>query len=196
VQSAARSVPSTVGLVRRVSRRFNLRGEWGELLHNRLLTHVPSNAFRMAFLRALGLSAGEHVYLFGGSEILAPALIGIAGNCHVGRFCLLDGRGGISIGRNVVIASHCLLITADHDIDAPGFDGRLAPITIGDRAWLGSRAIVLKGVTIGEGAVVAAGTVVHEDVEPWTVVSGVPARPVRTRSRHQTYEVDHGPEWY
>jgi len=70
------------------------------------------------------------------------------------------------------------------------------PITIGDRAWIGSRAVVLKGVTIGEGAVVAAGAVVHEDVPAWTVVGGVPAKVIGTRSQQQTYEIDSGPIWY
>ncbi len=167
-----------------------------ELAFNRALTHVPHAGLRLAALRALGLQAGEHVYFFGDSEVLAPQNLSIEGNCHIGRSCQIDARGGITIGRNVVIASHTLLITADHDVQAPGFDGRLGPITIGDRAWIGSRAVVLKGVTIGEGAVVAAGAVVHEDVPAWTVVGGVPAKVIGTRSQQQTYEIDSGPIWY
>ena len=128
--------------------------------------------------------------------MVAPQNIRIAGNCHIGRFCQIDGRGGITIGRNAVIASHTLLITADHDPQSPDFGGRLAPIVIGDRVWLGSRVIILKGVTIGEGAVVAAGSVVHRDVDPWTIVSGVPAKPIGVRNPHQTYEIDYGPVWY
>jgi len=167
-----------------------------ELLYNRLLTHVPNNPMRLGYLRALGLSAGPHVYLFAGSEIIAPRSIQIAGNCHIGRFCQLDGRGGISIGRNVVIASHTLLITADHDPDDASFAGRLAPITIGDRCWIASRVTVLKGVTVGSGAVISAGAVVSRDVEPWTVVAGVPARKIGERSRQQSYEISFGPIWY
>lgn len=167
-----------------------------ELVHNRLLTHLPANSVRLRYLRALGLTAGRHTYLFGGSEIIAPENISIAGNCHIGRLCQLDGRGGITLGRNVVIASHALLITADHDPDDPQFRGRLGPIRIDDRAWLGSRVTVLPNVHIGEGAVVAAGAVVTHDVAPWTVVAGVPARPIRQRRRDQEYEIDHGPQWY
>lgn len=157
---------------------------------------MPLNDLRLAYLRAIGLTAGEHTYLFGGSEVIAPRRISIAGNCHIGRLCQIDGRGGITIGRNVVIASHTLLITADHDPQSPDFAGRLGPIIIDDRAWLGSRVTVLKGVHIGEGAVVAAGSVVHRDVDPWTIVSGVPAVPIGTRSRDQSYEIDYGPRWY
>ena len=128
--------------------------------------------------------------------MIAPENIEIAGNCHIGRFCQIDGRGGIRIGRNVVIASHALLITADHDPQDPDFPGRLGSIVIDDRAWLGSRVTVLKGVTIGAGAVVAAGAVVTSDVAPWTMVAGVPARPVGSRSETQTYEIDYGPDFY
>lgn len=188
--------PPTPRSVPKLVRRVLPRRAVAELLHNRALTHVPSNRLRVGYLRRLGLRAGPHTYLFGGSEVIAPENITIAGNCHIGRLCQIDGRGGIDIGRNVVIASHTLLITADHDPQAPGFDGRLAPIVIGDRVWIGSRAVVLKGVTIGEGAVVAAGAVVVDDVPSRTVVGGVPARPIGTRDAALVYEIDYGPEWY
>lgn len=167
-----------------------------ELLFNRVVTHVPANGLRVAVLRGLGASLGPHTYLFGGSEVLSPQNLAIARNCHIGRFCQIDARGGISIGANVVIASHTLLVTADHDHQDPTFPGRLGPIHIGDRAWVASRATVLRGVTIGAGAVVAAGAVVTEDVDPWTVVGGVPARPIGERSREQRYEIDYGPSFY
>jgi putative colanic acid biosynthesis acetyltransferase WcaF len=167
-----------------------------ELAMNRLITHVPYNPLRLAVLRALGAQIGSHTYLFGGSEFLAPDRLSIAGQVHVGRFCQVDARGGIRIGRNVVIASHCLFITADHDPDDPAFPGRLGSIGIGDRVWIGSRATVLRDVTIGEGAVVAAGAVVGDDVPPWTIVGGVPARPLRSRPREQVYEIDYGPTFY
>jgi acetyltransferase-like isoleucine patch superfamily enzyme len=167
-----------------------------ELVHNRLLTHVPLNDLRMAYLRRLGMKAGPHVYLFGSSEVLAPQNLVIAGNCHIGRYCQIDARGGIELGRNVVIASHTLLITADHDPNAPDFDGRLGKIVLQDRVWLGSRVVVLKGVTVGEGAVVAAGSVVHRDVAPYSIVSGVPAVSIGERSRDLSYQIDYGPRWY
>lgn len=167
-----------------------------ELLHNRLLTHIPWNDFRIRYLRLLGLNAGANSYLFGGSEVLAPQNIDIAGNCHIGRFCQIDGRGGIRIGQNTVIASHTLLITADHDPQAADFGGRLGRIDIGERVWIASRSVILKGVTIGDGAVVAAGSTVHRDVEPWTMVGGAPARPIGTRNPDQTYEINYGPRWY
>ncbi len=104
--------------------------------------------------------------------------------------------GGIYIGKNVVIASHALLITADHDPDSVDFAGRLGPIVIEDRVWLGSRVTVLKGVTIGEAAVVSAGAVVTRDIPAGCVAAGVPARPIAHREGPFEYEIDHGPEFY
>jgi acetyltransferase-like isoleucine patch superfamily enzyme len=167
-----------------------------ELTYNRAITHIPYNPLRLWWLRRLGATLGEHVYMFGSSEVLAPKALTIEGNCHIGRYCQIDARGGITIGRNVVIASHCLLITADHDPDDPGFAGRLGGITIHDRAWIGSRATILKDVTIGEGGVVAAGSTVIRDVPPWTIVAGVPAQPISQRSSKQEYRIDYGPNWY
>lgn len=167
-----------------------------ELGYNRIVTHVPYNPLRLWFLRRLGARLGKHVYLFGGSEVLEPAGLQIAGQCHIGRYCQIDARGGIQLGTNVVIASHCLLITADHDPQDSGFRGRLDRIVIKDRVWIGSRATVLKGVTIDEGAVVAAGALVRDDVPAWSIVAGVPAEVVGRRSTLQTYSIDYGPLWY
>ena len=184
------------GTLRRVPRSLRPSRATAELFHNRFLTHVPWNDLRLAYLKAIGMDAGPHTYLFGGSEVIAAQSVTIAGNCHIGRSCQIDGRGGISIGRNVVIASHTLLITADHDPQSPDFAGRLGSIVIEDRAWLGSRVVVLKGVTIGEGAVLAAGSVVHRDVPPWTIVAGNPAVQIGVRNPEQHYEINYGPRWY
>ena len=170
--------------------------EIAELLYNRLVTHVPYNRLHVGCLRALGAELGPHVYLFGGSEVIAPQSLRIAGNCHIGRNCQIDARGGIRIGRNVVIASFAVLVTADHDVQHPLFPGQLGPIQIGDRVWLGSRVTVLKGVQLGEGSVAAAGSVVATDVEPWSIVGGVPARVIGHRSPEQHYEIDYGPAFY
>jgi maltose O-acetyltransferase len=62
------------------------------------------------------------------------------------------------------------------------------PVTIGDRVFIGARAIVLSGVTIGEGAAVAAGAIVTKDVDPYTIVAGVPARPIGSRPKTLTYQ--------
>ena len=87
----------------------------------------------------------------------------------------------VTIGNNAIISDGAYLCTAEHDITDRGFQLQTKPITIGDCAWIAARAIVLPGVTIGEGAVVAAGAVVTRDVPAWTVVAGSPAKVVKKR---------------
>ena len=91
-----------------------------------------------------------------------------------------SGIGRITIGNGVLIGHNVVLSTLNHD-PAPARRAWLhpAPIVIGDRVWIGSNATVLPGVTIGDGAIVAAGAVVTKDVAPNTVVAGVPARLLR-----------------
>jgi len=170
--------------------------ELAELVYNRVIAHLPHTGVRIRALRELGATIGPNVYLFGGSEILGAQHLEILGNCHIGRHCQIDARGGLTIGTNVAIASFTALVTADHDINDPMFRGRLGPITIGDRVWLATRTMVVKDVVIGEGAVAAAGSVIVDDVPPWAVVAGVPARVVGERPRDQRYEIDYGPTLY
>lgn len=107
-------------------------------------------------------------------------------NIHVGRNvfinsgCHFQDQGGITIGDNVLIGHNVILATINHDLD-PGKErhNHHSPIVIGESVWIGSAAVILPGVTIGEWAVVAAGAVVTKDVEPYTVVGGVPARLLR-----------------
>ncbi|CDO37112.1 MULTISPECIES: acyltransferase [Novosphingobium] len=91
-------------------------------------------------------------------------------------------HGGVTIGRHVQIAARVNFETATHPLTATPGCARpsvYAPIVVEDHAWIGAGAIVLPGVTIGHGAVVAAGAVVHRNVAPMTVVGGVPARFLR-----------------
>jgi putative colanic acid biosynthesis acetyltransferase WcaF len=167
-----------------------------ELVFNRLITHIPHNSIRIKYLRLLGAAIGENVFLYGGSEVLCPSKLVIGDNCHIGRFCQIDARGGISIGENVCIASHTLIITADHNIHSANFEGRLGEVKIDDYVWLCTRVIVVKGVTVGRAAVVAAGSVVTKDVPAQSIVSGVPAQSIGTRGGELTYELSSGPIWY
>jgi acetyltransferase-like isoleucine patch superfamily enzyme len=125
----------------------------------------------------------------------AGAQIAIGARSHLGGGSLLDAAERISIGSDVLV-SFDVLIT-DHGSHAIAFPQRendvaewtagrkdwthvkRAATTVQDRAWIGARAIILAGVTIGEGAIVGAGSVVTRDVAPWTIVGGNPARLIR-----------------
>ena len=128
------------------------------------------------------------------SYVFMDAWFDTRGNCSIGKNsvinqdCRLDNRGGIRIEENVSISPEVHLITADHDIDSPKCAGRQAPIHIGKRVFIGSRATILPGVTIGEGALVAACACVTRNVLPFKVVGGIPAREIRTRPKNLEYE--------
>lgn len=122
------------------------------------------------------------VNLHRGSRIVVDA-----GQLEVGHQTMINGLTKVLVNSGVRIGSGCNISwnvqILDTDFHSVYVDGkalpRTAPIDIGDRVWIGTNALVLKGVTIGDGAVVAAGSVVTRDVPPKTLVAGVPAKPVR-----------------
>ncbi len=95
--------------------------------------------------------------------------------------CRFQDQGGIRIGDDVLIGHNVVLATLNHDLD-PELRATTIPqpIVVGNRVWIGANATVLAGVTIGDGAIVAAGAVVTREVDPKTVVGGVPARRIRS----------------
>jgi acetyltransferase-like isoleucine patch superfamily enzyme len=109
--------------------------------------------------------------------IYHPERLRFGSSVAVGENVILRAFGGLTIGNRVLIAAGAAVVTVGHPIELPRW-GKLAaaPVTIGDDVWIGVNAVVLPGVTVGNGAVVAAGAVVTEDVLPYTVVGGVPAR--------------------
>jgi len=155
----------------------------------RLTGYLPTSLLRVACYRALfGMKIGKGARIEGGCLILGgPRRITIGERSVINRGVVLDGRFPLSIGANVSISIQSVILTLEHDLQAADFRAIGAPVTIGDRVFIGTRAIVLPGVTIGEGAAVAAGAVVTRDVEPHVMVGGVPAKPIGTRPNHLTY---------
>ncbi len=142
--------------------------------------------------RGSSVLMGQYFYIRSRSDRGKP-YITIGEHTVINRQCCLDGRGGLRIGCNVSISPGVWLLTDAHDMQDPQFPEVLAPVVIDDYVWLGSRAMVLPGVSIGRGAVVAAGAVVTKNVAPYTIVAGVPARPIGTRSRDLQYQLSYRP---
>lgn len=133
----------------------------------------------------------EKSVLHFGAEIRAPQKLVIGKGSIVGDRAILDARNGIIIGENVNFSSEVAIWTEQHDHRDPLFNcnsGDNYQVIIGNRVWLGPRVTVLHSVTIGEGAVVAAGAVVTKDVEPFTIVAGIPARQIGIRNPNLIYE--------
>lgn len=175
-------------------------GEWlppREYLINQFVSRVPWAGLRIAGYRRLGVTfeAPRTTMIMLWTDVHAPREITIGGNTAIGRHCHLDGRGGLEIGRNVNISSFTRIITAGHDPYDAGFRGYSAPVVIHDRVWIATGVTILAGVTIGEGAAVAAGAVVNKDVEPFTVVGGIPAKEIGQRPRDLTYEIHYRPNY-
>lgn len=97
----------------------------------------------------------------------------------IGEFTHIRANGGVRIGSRVLIASHVVITSRAHPVALPRYGVvEDAPIAIEDDVWIGAGAIILPGVTVGRGAVVGAGAVVSRSIEPYTIVGGVPARPI------------------
>ncbi len=155
----------------------------------RWISSVPSNTLRVLFLkRVCGVRIGPQVRIYLGTQLRGVKGIVVGRNTLIGNDCRLDGRTGLTIGANVNISNEVMIWTLHHDITCSQFSTIGAPVVVNDRAWLCSRAIILPGVTIGEGAVVAAGAVVTRDVPPYTIVGGSPARKIGTRPTELSYE--------
>jgi putative colanic acid biosynthesis acetyltransferase WcaF len=161
-----------------------------QAIFNLVITHLPGHWLRLAWLRWLGASLGRGTIVFRGTTVLGAQRLVLADRVQVGFRVVLDARGGLTVAEDVLLSSDCQLITANHNVDSPDFERQVAPITIGDHAWVATRAMVLAGVTVGRGAVVAAGGVATRDVAPLTIVGGVPARPIGERSGGMDYRLD------
>lgn len=190
------SPEETTGRRRSVGRKIRqlLREEFAGLhlrliIARTLLAPLPFHVggrVRPLVLRLVGFQIGRGTVMAGTPTIIIEGnmhrTLVIGKRCWINIDCLFDLGAEINIGNDVSMGHGVLLLTRSHDI---GPSERRAsslaakPVTIGNGAWLGSRCVILPGVTIGAGAIVGAGAVVHQDVPPDTLVAGVPARAIR-----------------
>lgn len=161
---------------------------------------IPSHTVRNWIYRHIYLvDMKDKVVVHFGAEIRSHEKLTLGEGTIIGDRCILDARNGIVLGKNVNFSSEVHLWTEQHDYNDPEFRctyEKAGPIVIGDRAWIGPRATILHSVTIGEGAVIAAGAVVTKDVEPYTLVGGVPAKKIGERNRNLVYEFSGRTRWF
>ncbi|MDV0785986.1 acyltransferase [Citrobacter amalonaticus] len=157
-----------------------------------LISKIPNNYIRrIYFCRFMKNEAAEPISLLRNINLTCVGGIAIGRNTTINKGVYLDGRGKIYLGSNVSISPDVKIITASHDVNCPEFTLQLKPVDIDDYVWVCSAAIILPGVTLGKGSVIAAGAVVTKDVAPYTIVAGNPARVIGYRKK----ELHYSPLW-
>ena len=152
---------------------------------DRFGTHCALGA-RVRFWGPVRLFIGSHSALFDDVIIAGVGEIHIGSHSSIGHNSVLVSRERIQIGSNCMLAAFCHVLDVDHEFADPGLpipaQGlRVKPVIIGNDVWVGAGCFILRGVTIGDGAVVGANSVVTGDVPPYSVVAGSPARIVKSR---------------
>jgi len=142
---------------------------------------------RAAYWRTHMISVGSCSKISHQVKIKFASRISIGKNSHILNKVILDGRGGILIGDDVLVGFETLILTSTHNHRDPNVLIRLQgmfqkPIIINNDVWIGARAIILPGVAIGKGAIVGCSAVVTKDVPDYAIVGGSPARIVGTRN--------------
>ena len=149
---------------------------------------IPFHHIRRFFYRVCGIKIGKGSTIHMGARFYFPPKISIGKDTIIGEGVVLDGRDRLTIGDHVDIASNVLIYNSEHDLESEEFMAREEKVEIGDYVFVGPRAIILPGVRIGKGAVVAAGAVVTKDVSDYSIVGGVPAKPIgERRNKNPSY---------
>lgn len=135
---------------------------------------------------------GKNVYISPGYQISSTHNIEIGNNVWIGRNCVIAGEGGLIIESGTILSHNIEIWTQNHryeakDLESIPYDAEFIKKTVHicENVWIGSKVIILPGITIGEGAVIGAGTVVTKDVPSCAVVGGNPAKLLKYRDKDQ-----------
>jgi len=152
-----------------------------ELMLLRWAGHVPFHSFRKLCYTLAGMKIGSGSTLHMWASFFNPGNIKIGEGTIIGDHVFLDGRARLKIGSHVDIASSVMIYNSEHDLTSDDFKATHESVEIGDYVFIGPRAIILPGVKVGKGAIVAAGAVVSKNVPDFAIVGGVPAQIIGER---------------
>lgn len=152
-----------------------------ELMMLHWVGYIPSHFIRNMKYRFFGIKIGKGSTFHMWANFFDPRNIEIGEDTIIGDHAFLDGRDKIKIGSHTDIASSVMIYNSEHDVSSADFGAILAPVEVGDYVFIGPRVIIMPNVKIGKAAVVAGGAVVTKDVDPFTIVGGVPAKPIGER---------------
>lgn len=164
-----------------------------ELLYDyNICTRPGDTAQRNRILRQLFGKTGENIFVTQPFYCDYGGYIEVGENFYANFNCTMLDAGGIKIGSNVLLAPNVGLYTVGHPLDADLRNRAYEdakPIVLGDNVWIGAQSIILGGVTIGDNAVIAAGSLVTKDIPADTLAMGAPCRAVRpiTQADRETY---------
>ncbi len=161
-----------------------------ELMLLRWVGCLPFHTLRKFFYKLSGIKIGEGSTIHMWANFFQPKNIAIGEDTIIGDHSFLDGRALLSIGNHVDIASYVLIYNSEHDILDPQFKAREEKVLIKDYVFVGPRVTILPGVSVGMGAVIAAGAVVTKNVGDYEIVGGVPAKNIGERqNKNLTYKL-------
>lgn len=174
----------------RLGMLVDFMGNFYLALWNWFFAYLPSYAIRRVILnRMYGVAIGRNVNIHMGVKFLKPwgVVIGDDVNVQMGSF--IDGRGGVVIGDNVDITLYVKILSQQHDVQDGVYTTQSQAVKIGSHSVIGSFALIMPGVQLGEGVVIGAGSVVPKSVASWSVAVGNPCVIKKKRNNNIRYKV-------
>lgn len=144
-------------------------------------TPKKMNFWRLFLLRLFGAKL-ENVFIFSSARIYIPWLLEMKKDACLGPYSEVYNLGPVYFGENSVLSQYSYICNGTHDLSTLRLPLMIGEITIGRNVFIGAKALILPGISIGDGAVIGAGSVVTKDVEAWSVVGGNPAREIKKRN--------------
>lgn len=145
------------------------------------LSPRPLHAWRSFLLRCFGATVGRGVHVYPGVKIWAPWNLVLGDECGIANSVTLYSQGVITIGRRAVVSQGAHLCAGTHDYTRRGFPLITRPIHIGEQAWVAAEAFIHPGVSLGDGCVIGARSVVTQSMPAWMVCAGHPCQPLKER---------------
>lgn len=159
---------------------------------NFFVTYIPCWTIRKIVYLILGLKIGRGSRICMRTRLLEPWNISIGKNTIINEACILDGRGGLSIGNSCSVSTQSILYTASHTTNSEEFEYYEKETVIGDGVWIGARVITLPGVIIGNYTVIGAYSLVRDGIyDSNSIYAGIPAHKKRNREVKKIKDLNH-----
>jgi maltose O-acetyltransferase len=168
-----------------------LQGKFFIVAFLNFFTSIIPYPFRNIFLLLFGIKVPLTSSMHRGIKFFHVGNIVCGNNSVVNFGCYLDNRRKISIGNNVGIAHDTKIYTLGHDIHDSQFRTKGKEVIIKDNVFIFSNVLIMPGITIGEGAIVLSGSVVINDIDPYTIVGGNPAKKIKMRDTNIDYKINY-----